>query len=415
MNSQNEQENEKNISDNSQETYEEINEKKTSKLGYILLILMVFFVIGVGETIFSDLKKIPEKPISPSSCILNTINNLENLTYLNCPSGSNYVIEIDSFEDMPYGIPEPQRYNNLEPQNSGDFNEIDKKFGLDEEYNNLKPQLQKILSLNKSIEINKRELRNEENNIQKLDRDYDLSLQEKIAEEDSIMNKDSLKNSITKSKAKVSSLENEISSFEKLRNSTISEISAPVESLKQNYKKAQEYYQNKMAWYELKIFLLTLIFVLPFFAFSVFYYLRLKRKNSPYTIILTASTTAFSILFLQVVLTFLYDILPMEWLTMIFKFFLEFSVLRYVIYYGSVILVIGIFGGIVFYIQKRVFSPAKVATRRLKDKKCPNCSFPLDPQHNFCPDCGLQLKEKCEDCGKLKIKYLSHCPNCGKK
>ena len=69
---------------------------------------------------------------------------------------------------------------------------------------------------------------------------------------------------------------------------------------------------------------------------------------------LTALTTSFSILFLQVIGGFLYDILPKEWLGRIFKFFLEVPFLRYVIYYGSVILVIGLFGGIVYYIQKKV-------------------------------------------------------------
>jgi len=112
---------------------------------------------------------------------------------------------------------------------------------------------------------------------------------------------------------------------------------------------------------------------------------------------------------------FLYDVLPMKWFSRIFDLFLEIPFLRYVIYYGSVILVITLFGGIVYYIQKKVYSPVKVAIRRIKDKKCPGCSFALDSNHNFCPNCGLQLKEKCENCGNFKIRYLAHCHNCGKK
>lgn len=385
MNPQNEQKLEKRVYKNSQNSYEEISEKKTSKLGYILLIIMVIFVIGVGETIFSDLKRIPERPISPSYCIQGSVRHLENLTHLNCP---NY--------------------------NSG-FNEVDKKFGLDTKFNNIKPKLQEISSLNENIRSNERKIRNLENSIQRLSKDYDLSLQEKMAGENAIMDTFGIKNQITSSRSQISNLKSKINSLEGQRDTVISGISSVINSLEQSYEQAQDYYQTKKAWYKFKIFLLTLAFILPFFALSLYYYLRLKRKNSPYTIILTATTTAFSILFLQVIGIFLYDILPKEWLGRIFSFFWELPFLRYVIYYGSVILVIGLFGGIVYYIQKKVFDPVKVAIRRLKDKKCPGCSFVLDSHHNFCPDCGLQLKEKCENCGNLKIRYLSHCPNCGKE
>lgn len=384
MDSQNKQQSEKQVYKNSQNSYEEISEKKTSKLGYILLILMVIFVIGVGETIFSDLKKIPERPIYPSYCISSSITNLENLTSLNCP-----------------------RYRG--------FNKVDKKFGLETKFDNIKPKLKKIASLNEDINLNEREIRNLESGIQKLNKDYDLSLQEKMADEDTIMDKSGIKYQITDSKSQISSLNNNNTSLKRQINSVISQITSPVKSLKQSYDEAYDHYLTVSAWYNFKIFLLTLIFVLPFFILSIYFYLKLKRKDSPYTIILTALTTAFSILFLQAIGVFINDILPKEWLSRIFKFFLDVPFLRYIIYYGSVIIVIGLFGGIVYYIQKKVFNPVKVAVRRLKDKKCPKCSFALDSNHNFCPNCGLQLKEKCKNCGNLKIRYLTYCPNCGKK
>jgi predicted RNA-binding Zn-ribbon protein involved in translation (DUF1610 family) len=382
MNLQNEKQLEKKIGKNDQNSYEEISEKRTSKLGYILLIVMVTFVIGVGETIFSDLARIPEKPIAPSGCVMNSIHNPKNLTkYSIC-------------------------------QNS--FNDVDRKFGLDEKYDGIKPQLQEIVLLNTGIESNKSEVRGLENSIQKLIKEYDLSLQEKMAGEKAIANKENIKNEITSTRAKASAIQEETKSLESKKSIFISQISDSIKSIEQSHKEATDYFLNKVAWLKFKVFLLTLVFVLPFFAFSVFFYFKLKRKNSPYTIILTATTTAFAILFLQVVGVFLYDILPKEWLERIFKFFMEVPFLRYVIYYGSVIIVIVIFGGIVYYIQKKVFSSAKIAIRRLKDKKCPKCSFSLDSQHTFCPNCGLQLKERCKHCGEFKIKYLSHCPNCGK-
>ena len=385
MNLQSEQqEPNKQVYKSSQNSYEEISEKKTSKLGYILLIIMVIFVVGVGETIFSDLRGIPKRPISPSYCIARSIKDLKNLTYLNCP-------------------------------NAIGFNEVDKQFGLDTKFKAIKPQIEEILSLNEQIKSNEKTLKRLEGSIQNLNKDYDLSLQEKIAGENALMDPYGIRNQITGSRSQISTLKTKISSLQTQRNALISQITSSVNAIEKSYDKAQDYYQTKQAWYKFKIFLLTLVFVLPFFLLSIYYYLKLKRKNSPYTIILTAATTAFSILFLQVVAVFLYEILPMEWISRIFSFFWELPFLRYVIYYGSVLLVIGIFGGLVYYIQKKVFDPIKVAIRRLKDKKCPGCSFTLDSHHNFCPHCGLQLKETCKNCGQLKIKYLSHCPHCGKE
>lgn len=383
MEPKNEQIHEKNVYKNTKESYEEISEKKTSKLGYILLVIMVFFVIGVGETVFSDLKDLPKEPISPSYCILSSIENLENLSYLDCPGHDG-------------------------------FNETDKMFSLDVKFLAINKELQNISELNTQIDENDSNINQLGDSIKNLSENYDLSLQEKMASEDAIMNRPEIKNDIINSRTQINSLQTDIAQKEQQRNEIISRITPAVSELQQSYQEADENYFNAVAWYQFKIFLFTLIFILPFFALSLYFYLKLKQKNSPYTIILTAVMTAFSILFLQVVGTFLYDILPKTWFYRIFEFFMEISFLRYVIYYGSVILVIGIFGGIVYYIQKKVYSPTKVAIRRLKDKKCPRCSFALDPNHNFCPDCGLQLKEKCEQCGNLKIRYLSHCPSCGK-
>ncbi len=379
-----EEQSEKTVYKNSQNSYDEISEKKTSKLGYIFLIIMVIFVIGIGQTIFSDLRQIPERPISPSNCIISSVSNLENLREVRCPY-------------------------------RGDFNEVDKRFGLDRKFNNIKSELQNLSSLNQSINTNNRSISESEQRIDKLNKDYDLSLQEKIADEEAIMDKTAIKSEISNLRNQIITLERKITSLKNQRDSLISQLSSSVKSIEQSYEEALDHYLTVKAWYKFKVFLLTLIFVLPFFVFSLFFYLKLKKKDSPYTIILTALTTAFSILFLQVVLVFLYDILPKEWIERIFELFSNLPFLRYIIYYGSIILVIGLFGGIVYFIQKKVFDPTKVAIRRLKDEKCPGCSFTLDSDYNFCPNCGLQLKEKCQHCEKLKIRYLTHCPNCGKE
>ncbi len=366
-------------------SYEEITEKKTSKLGYLLLIMMVIFVISVGETIFSDLRRMVDRPLGPTLCV-------------------SLAVQTDSFMDADC------------PRYGAEWNEIDKEFELNAQYLVLKPKLIQIASLNERIQNNRRNIERSEYMIRERKEDYDLGLQEKMAGESApLINNDTTRQSITNASNEISALRNEITSLTREKTALVSTISEELKNLEASYDAAYEGYKTQMAWYRVKVFLLTLLFVLPFFVLSVWWYLRLKSKNSPYTIILTAATTAFSILFLQVVGVFLYEILPKTWLTRIFEFFLQLPFLRYILYYGSVILIIAIFGGIVYWIQKKVFDPVKVAVRRIKDKKCPGCSFLLDTHQDFCPNCGLQLKEKCAHCGKLKIRYLSHCPHCGEE
>jgi len=364
--------------------YEEISEKKTSKLGYIFLIIMVIIIIVVWEKVFSDLNMAVEEPVPPSYCLSNSIDDLKKLVYLECP-----------YYDW--------------------YNPTDIKFELDVNFDKTRPKLKEISLLNESIRDDRISIEDIKSTINNLNDNYWLSLQEKIADENAIMDKSKIKTEIINFILQADSIENKISSNITKRDDIIFELTDSIASLKSDIDNAGEYYKIKEAWYKIKIFLLTLLFVVPFFVFSIYLYIRFKRKNSPYTIILTATTTAFSILFVQVIGVFIYDILPKERLEMIFKFFGELVFLRYVIYYWSVVLVIILFWGTVYYIQKKVFDPKSVAIRRIKDKKCPKCSFSLDTHHKFCPDCWFQLKEKCENCNNLKIRYLSHCPNCGMK
>lgn len=186
-------------------------------------------------------------------------------------------------------------------------------------------------------------------------------------------------------------------------------------SLEKVYLEAYEDYQNKNAWYEFKVLGMFLLFVIPFFGLSTIWYLRAKRKDSPYAIIATSVMSAAAILFLQVVLRFLYDVFPMKWIERIIDIFMTVPLLRFFIYYGSIALVIAIFGGIVYIIQKRVFNPKRVSLRRIKQGECPRCSYKFHRDDRHCPICSLQLKTKCSACENERLAHTSYCSTCGGK
>ena len=361
------------------DTYTEISEKKTSGLGYLILIALFMFLIIIGQTVFSDIKNIPERPEHPSYCL--DLENLDHMTY------------------HPRCI----------------FTEIDKKYGLDQLYKNIESDLNRIKDLNIAINNKNNQIMSSERDMSQLLQVYDVSLQETIAEEDALLDQPEIRTQIILSSESIDKLNEDIAQLNAERDSIIQEITPALETIKTKYEEANDDYKTQMAYYNLKVFLLKLLFILPLFAIFMKLYLKYKKRDSPYTIIVTSILFASTVLFLQVVLVFLYQILPMEWFLQIFKILMSISILKYVIYYSSVIIVILILGGVVYYIQKKVYDPKKVAYRYLKNNKCPDCGFNLKLSESYCPKCGKQIKAKCSKCRKLKYTDLPFCPNCGKK
>ncbi len=156
-----------------------------------------------------------------------------------------------------------------------------------------------------------------------------------------------------------------------------------------------------------------MLFVIPFLFFSTRWYLRSKKSDSPYTIIATSVMAASVILTLQIVLMFLYEVLPLGWFADIFVLLSEVPIFRFIIYYGVVGLVVAFFGGTVFIIQKRIFNPKRVALRRIKKHECPRCSYSIHHSDRFCPSCALKLKDTCESCGHDRSVHLRFCTHCG--
>lgn len=397
------------------EEYEEISEKKTSKLGYLLLILLVIFLIIIGQRVFSDIKNIPQKPTAPNS-LMETYTDTESLKNLLFPP----TYRKDQIMQMKAVMPENSvplvddtfDTNNIE---GPIFGEIDKKFGIEENFENIDQKIYGIILLNRDIKTLDNQLEEKSSELNALLLKYNITLQEIMADEKGLFDKPTIKNSIILLDSEVSFLERTISEKEAERDAQINQIKPTLTHIKDSYKLATEYYKDREAYYNLWVFLLKLLFVMPFFGISLFYYFKLKKKNSPYAIIATAVFFASAILFLEITVIFLEQILPMEWLKRIFKIFLDIAALKYVLYYASSLLVIIIFGGIVYFIQKKVFDKKRIAIRRIKEGKCPSCSFMIERAYEFCPKCGNELKENCQNCGSRKIKDMPFCQICGKK
>ena len=367
---------------------EQLSEVKTSKLGYLLLTFMAIFIFVVGQLVFYDIADTIDEPIAPEYCVKNITENYKDRMEWDC--GPKYIYWAHESVGRRSGSSVYSQYQALEPK------------------------LQELFLVNRNLNKQQLILNREQDTLNEYRSDYDLSLQESIAVIEPILDQQSQQEGVIKSKQSLSSVRSQFAKLKEQKEALVQELQPQIQALAQAFEQAQEEYKTAMVWYRLKVGLLQLLFVLPLFALTLRYYFKLKRKDSPYTLIFTAITGALAALLLQVVLGFLYYVLPKNFITRIFEFLLEVPVLRFILYYGSIILVIALFGGIVYYIQRRIFDPRKVAIRRLKDSKCPGCTFTINLQDNYCPNCNLEIRVKCAGCKQYRNKFLNFCQNCRK-
>lgn len=376
--------------------YEEISEKKTTKIGYVLLIIMAAFIIWIGQTVFDDLSRIPAAPKPISSCASKMSDLL---------GGSK-----SSYESYSYGY----SGGSLEKRDCS-WSEYEERSGVRQMIVSSYSKISEYYALQKRISDLEKSISDAERQRSRSGSDYDLGLQEKQAAVPGVVDQDRAQADFSSAQQRLSSLESEKSLLLMQRNNVISGLKSSLPGYEAAYDQAQQLYKTAYNWYRFKVFLMMLLFVAPFFALSLRKYLVYKKANSPYAIIAGAVLAAMSILLLQVVGVFLYDVIPRRLLKLFMDFFAQVAALRYVLYYGSVVLVIGLFGGIVYYIQKKIFNPAAVAMRYLKDRKCPVCAFSIDMTMKYCPKCAHQLRTECAACHGSRLKDLPVCEHCGAK
>ena len=151
--------------------FEEISEKRTTKLGYVMLFIMFVFLVGVGQTIFDDLRHTIDRPVSPSSCVSRlSADSLTNFT--SCSS------------------------NRSRTDCGCRFTEVDEKFGLHAQFTAIVPTLTNIGDYNNEISQLRSNISSYTRSITQEERQYELSLQEKIAEEEVLFDRTGNQNTI---------------------------------------------------------------------------------------------------------------------------------------------------------------------------------------------------------------------------
>ena len=192
---------------------------------------------------------------------------------------------------------------------------------------------------------------------------------------------------------------------------------------------AYEKYGNELKWYDLKVFLIRLVFVAPILALGIFFFVRYRRhKFYP----LYFGFTLFS------VYAFFFGLVP----------YLP-SYGGYVRYSVGVILSVGLGFYAIKHIRQFVDqkqAELKISTQErakkiqtataekaLDNHFCPSCGkdfllrkweFPTAKPTDtdmykfvttFCRHCGLELFKSCSNCGTTNFAHLLFCSSCGAK
>lgn len=381
------------VIDPSRPGYEE-EERRTSKAGYLLLLIMFVAATFFGWRAIDDLQNVPTKPERLSSCAS---------THLTYGWEDYWRYGPDYYRSYP--VYEPDYYlPSLGGQEKSKcvFASLEKKYGIPEIFTKRDPLQEELNKL-------RQDLGRTTGGISESERQYNLGLQEKQAGvPKNLFPISPLQQNIEALRTDQQSLKNRIADLE-------AQLKPLDEKLKALYQDVMHDYRYAWRWYEFKVFLLEMIFVFPFFWFVFWMYRKMLAKNSPYTVIFTALMGVAAVLALRVFIVwfwslFLARIIETIW-TFILKY-LNFGLLKSLVFYGGMVLSILLFGGAVYLLQKKIFDPRRVAIRRLRQKQCPNCQTSLDLGAGYCPNCGRKLKENCPQCGKERWTDFHFCQYC---
>lgn len=388
----------KNFFKKSQKTsvaWEEITEKKTTTLGKFLLFCMFVAILVSAQWTLEIINKIPKEPDTIPNCIKNIL----------------YKFEADDKENEKYS------YNYGEYwRNDCDLSSENPKFNFEKEYWELSWAYENLNNITEEIsnlESKKYRLEKEKWNSRE---DYNTSLTEKIAWENSwLYDKNKIQEEIKNSKAEVEQIDKKLKDLETEKNKIISENKAKISELKAVYEKAQSDYEHSYLMYKLYISLLSFIFSISVFLVLYKLYVNKKSKNSPYTIIFSVATFAYGLMLLEVTLLFISYITPWTIKQLIYEFFVNFKPIMYLVQFLWPILIVSIFWFLIYKIQKRIYSKENILKRFVSDKKCPNCWNSVDTTKPFCPLCSHEILVKCHNCHNLTTKWMPYCSNCWKK
>lgn len=180
-------------------------------------------------------------------------------------------------------------------------------------------------------------------------------------------------------------------------------------------------------WQPFKEYGYMLTFVIPLLLLFGFFYFKTKRKElkgENYNPIVKIISTHISfILTLPIIfytLSLVYHVIPKTLLKKLIDFLTEIGLLS-ILNYLSIAIVVLIFGGLIYFVQKRTarLKEEKIHTKDYKKlisfSQCFVCEYKIDYTKNYCSFCGTTLHDTCKNCNEQTTFHEDYCKSCGVK
>jgi len=369
--------------------YEEIDAKRTNKLGYFFLILMVIFGVFQGNQFLSSIQETVDRPTPNSNCSSELFSRASDRT------------------TQIY-------YRGYNDNSNCAFSEREIRLGLDKAYEQSKPLYSQIENLQSQINSQENILSNLSRQKTEILDEYQTALIEEMATpNDAVLDSQTLGTGYTSQKQNINQVKAEINQLEIKKIKIEQELANLANSYLPSFKKAESEYQFELKKYEFIVFIVSLILISPVFYFVWVRYNQAKLRRSEYTLIWGGAVATFGIILAQILLVFVYEILPRGILEALFAFFAAFEFLWTILFYFSFILVPLFFGSLIYLIQKKLYNKQAVLMRTLKSGHCPGCSLKISPDMNNCPICGYKIKTQCQTCNHMTLSGGKFCSVCG--
>lgn len=383
----------------------EESERKTPITGVLLLLLM--FIIGTlfGWRALDDLGRVPSRPPDLSTCAGRYIEYGNLYEPSNVPEPR--LLKPDWPQFYFYDDSSHCQYNDLEQKQNVPALITDKRLPGEKSLRELSDKYQNINNQYNQARQDRMDL----------EAQYGIGLQERQANlpKEIFPVTPAIQSNITDLRAEEERSRATVESYEAQRSKLQASLKAVDEEIKEAYKPVFAEHNRRLRVYEFKVFLLQFLLIVPLFLLLFWAYARQARKNSPYAIIITAMLGVVGLLLARVILLWFWDLFLARVIETLWRWIQNFQILRSLVFYGGMVLSFALFGGAVYYLQKKIFDPRRLTLRRFRAKQCPHCQASLDLAGDFCPNCGQAVREKCSACGKSRFIGLPVCPHCGAK
>lgn len=171
--------------------------------------------------------------------------------------------------------------------------------------------------------------------------------------------------------------------------------------------------RNLNFWYPVKRLGMEMIFLLPLFAVFYFWNARSITKNRPFQTLVSSHLVI--VVFIPVffkIFELIYDIIPKKLLKHLIEL-LESLKLVAIWHYLMMAITILAALGLIYFLQKKLFSREKLIEKRISKGLCQECGKHLPSGASACPFCGFEQFKQCGQCNKPTYVYGKFCSECG--